>query len=223
MLQKISRDVSRMKSLRRIGFFICIVCVLALTDAAPTSKAEEKLVIRGRVLFPENSRVQIERGAKVTVELQDVSLLDAPAKVIAKGTEKASRFPIAFAIKYLPSQITKGYTYSINVAIRNKQNELLYINDVHIPIIPLGAQRTKFISVPVIRVKKNKPTANKTQWPELVGQKGEHAVKVIKKETGLTNVVTILEGSPVTLDYSTSRVRVIVNNKGIVTHTPIVG
>lgn len=40
---------------------------------------------------------------------------------------------------------------------------------------------------------------------------------------GFSDVVTILEGSPVTMDYRTDRVRVIVNNKGIVIQTPIVG
>jgi uncharacterized lipoprotein YbaY len=45
-------------------------------------------------------------------------------------------------------------TYSLSVTIRNKNNELLYINDVHTQITPLGVARTKFIDVPVIRVKR---------------------------------------------------------------------
>jgi hypothetical protein len=32
--------------------------------------------------------------------------------------------------------------------------------------------------------KPSTPKPNKRQWPELVGKKGEDAVKIIKKETG---------------------------------------
>jgi len=87
------------------------------------------------------------------VALQDTSLADAPAKVISKGTGKVVRFPIAFAIKYSSSQVKNGLTYSLSVTIRNKKNELLYINDINIPVKPLGNSRTKFIDAPVILVK----------------------------------------------------------------------
>jgi hypothetical protein len=40
---------------------------------------------------------------------------------------------------------------------------------------------------------------------------------------GLTNVVAINENSPVTMDYRTDRVRVFVNDKGIVTRVPTTG
>jgi uncharacterized lipoprotein YbaY len=60
---------------------------------------------------------------------------------------------MAFAIRYSPSQVTNGVSYSLGVSIRNKKNELLYINDVYAAITPLGANRTKFIDVPVKSVK----------------------------------------------------------------------
>ncbi|UJR37802.1 hypothetical protein I4U23_030493 [Adineta vaga] len=211
-----------MNTLRILCFTISAVCMLAFNNATSTSKGEQKLVIRGRVTFPKGSKAPIESGAIVAVELQDTSLADAPAKVIAKGTNKATRFPIAFAIQYSLSQITQGNSYSLSVSIRNKKNELLYVNDVHITIIPTGTKRTKFINVPVILVKKDTTTVKKSEWPELVGRKGEDAVRIIKKETGFTNVVTILEGSAITLDFSWSRVRITVNSKGIVTMTPTI-
>ena len=40
---------------------------------------------------------------------------------------------------------------------------------------------------------------------------------------GFTNVQTIQEGSPMTMDFRTDRVRVVVNAEGIVTVTPTVG
>jgi len=106
------------------------------------------------VTFPSGSKVTIERGSKLTVELQDTSLMDAPAKIIAKGVGTAKRFPMAFVIRYSPSQIKNGKTYSLRVTIKNKKNELLYTNDMHVPIIPSGKNRTKFVTVSVISVKR---------------------------------------------------------------------
>ncbi|CAF0992667.1 unnamed protein product [Rotaria sp. Silwood1] len=193
--------------------------------------------MRGRVTFLPSFQIPTESGARLTVALQDTSLADAPAKVIARSISKAIRFPIAFAIKYLPSQISEGRTYSLSATIRDKNNELLYINDVNIRVTPVGPRRTKFIDVPVI---KTKPVVNKNQWPELVGKNGQAAVNIIKKETGkiiqmyidkfipkitlgFTNVVIVKEGAPVTLDYRTDRVRVFVDDKGIVRSVPTIG
>jgi len=61
---------------------------------------------------------------------------------------------MAFAIRYPPSQVKNGLSYSLSVTINSKNNELLYINDLNIPVIPLGANRTKFIDAPVIRIKR---------------------------------------------------------------------
>ncbi|CAF5208910.1 unnamed protein product, partial [Rotaria magnacalcarata] len=66
-------------------------------------------------------------------------------------------------------------------------------------------------------------TSNKKEWPELVGKKGEEAVKIIKKETGFDNVVIVKQESPITLDYRTDRVRVFVDANGIVVTTPTIG
>ena len=123
------------------------------SDAQFVSKKEQKITMRGRVTFPGGSKIPIEPDAKLTVELQDTSLADAPAKIIARGTGKAVRFPMAFAIRYSPSEVADGIVYSITVTIRNKNDELLYVNDVRVLVTPLGAERTKFIDVPVILTK----------------------------------------------------------------------
>ena len=92
-----------------------------------------------------------DNGARLIVELQDTSLADAPAKVIARTVGKVVRFPRPFAVKYLSSQISEGYSYSVSVTIRNK-SKLLFTNDVHIGVVPVGTNRTRFVTVPVVRV-----------------------------------------------------------------------
>jgi hypothetical protein len=45
---------------------------------------------------------------------------------------------------------------------------------------------------------------------------------ILSMKIGFKNVMTIKEGSPVTMDFRTDRVRVFVNNRGIVTQVPTI-
>ena len=114
---------------------------------------QRALTLRGRVTFSGDPNA-LERGSKLTVELQDTSLADAPARVISRFNGRAVRFPIAFALKYFSSNANNAFRYSLSARIVNAKNELLYINDMHIPVTLVGADRTKFIDVPVISVKR---------------------------------------------------------------------
>ncbi|CAF3497216.1 unnamed protein product [Rotaria sp. Silwood1] len=201
-------------------FVIGAIYFIVSNEVASLETRVQKLTLRGRVIFPSGSRIPIESDGKLIVELQDTSMADAPARVIAQSIGKAIRFPMAFAIKYSPKQIIPGGFYSLHVTIRNKNDELLYINDVYTRVTPIGLDRTTLIDVPVILVKTTKSVVKKTQWPELIGTNGEDAVKIIKQETGFSSVMTIEEGSPITLDYRTDRVRVFVDKKGIVKSAP---
>ncbi|CAM4889602.1 unnamed protein product [Rotaria socialis] len=208
-----------MKTLSIFALVICSVYVVVPT----IGKKEKSLVMHGRVTFVPNFKIPTALGARLTVTLQDTSLADAPAKAIVRTSRKAHRFPIRFTIQYSPSQVSSRSSYSLSVTIKNKKNELLYINNVHTKVIPLGEKRTKFIDVPVINVTRTSSTLNKKEWPELVGKKGEEAVKIIKKETGFDNVLIVEQGSPITLDYRTDRVRVFVDANGIVVTVPKIG
>ncbi|XWS57954.1 hypothetical protein CRYUN_Cryun09bG0217300 [Craigia yunnanensis] len=63
----------------------------------------------------------------------------------------------------------------------------------------------------------------KQSWPELVGEKGEVAVARIEKENPNVKAFMLPEGSLFDLMYDPSRVRVVVNKKGVVTEIPQVG
>ncbi|KAI7726531.1 hypothetical protein M8C21_016221 [Ambrosia artemisiifolia] len=62
----------------------------------------------------------------------------------------------------------------------------------------------------------------KSSWPELVGEKGEVAAAIIEKENPLVNAIVILDGTAVTMDFRTDRVRVVVNTEGVVIQTPVI-
>ncbi|KAF5193036.1 Proteinase inhibitor i13 [Thalictrum thalictroides] len=60
-------------------------------------------------------------------------------------------------------------------------------------------------------------------WPELLGVRGEVAVKVINKENPKLSVVIIEEGMMVTMEIDCERVRVWVDKNGIVNVVPRIG
>ena len=141
-----------------LNFIIGLTIFLAISNAELMSGSSQensvwKLTLRGRAVFPNGPSTPVESNGVLEVILQDVSLADASAVVISKYVGQAIRFPMAFAIKYLPEQIDPSHEYSLQVIIRNQQNELLYINDMHIHVIPTGTDRSTFIDAPVILVK----------------------------------------------------------------------
>lgn len=66
--------------------------------------------------------------------------------------------------------------------------------------------------------------AGKKEWPELVGKDGQEAAKIIKEENPcLKEVIVLPDGSQVTQDYRTDRVRIFVDCNDKVVRTPVIG
>ncbi|KAL5712223.1 hypothetical protein ACHQM5_014414 [Ranunculus cassubicifolius] len=63
----------------------------------------------------------------------------------------------------------------------------------------------------------------KGSWPELVGADGQTATKIIKNENPRLRVVVVKKGSFVTMDFRCDRVRVWVDQNGMVVQPPILG
>ncbi|CAG5130177.1 unnamed protein product [Candidula unifasciata] len=60
-------------------------------------------------------------------------------------------------------------------------------------------------------------------WPALVGKTFDEAVRLIKQENPDLNVEKVAEGSMTTMDYRIDRVRVFVNEEGVVVSPPTTG
>ncbi|PON83328.1 Proteinase inhibitor [Trema orientale] len=66
--------------------------------------------------------------------------------------------------------------------------------------------------------------SNKSSWPELVGIQSEVAEKTIQKENpSVKAVIVVPEGSFVTLELRRDRVRLWVDQQGLVTRVPNIG
>lgn len=93
-------------------------------------------------------------------------------------------------------------------------------------------------SVYGLRVLEPAVTFENRRWPELMGKNGDEAVRIIKQQTGsfielvngilpsirvgFTDVMVVRQGSPITMDLRTNRVRVLVNDRGLVSMIPFI-
>jgi uncharacterized lipoprotein YbaY len=124
-----------------------------ITNGAPTSGVEiivepvassgatSQGVITGTVTY--RNRSALPPTAVIEVTLQDISLADAPAKVIGSQKIEAGgkQPPFPYELKYDPAQIDPKNTYSVSARITDG-NELLFISDTVYPVLTRGAPMT---------------------------------------------------------------------------------
>ncbi|QXI19701.1 YbaY family lipoprotein [Pseudomonas hamedanensis] len=93
----------------------------ACQSTAPAGKAS----LDGEVFYLQ--RIALPPSATLSVSLQDVSLADAPAVVLAeqKGPIKG-QVPLPFHLSYDPAQVQPGHRYSVSARIE-VNGELMFI------------------------------------------------------------------------------------------------
>lgn len=121
------------------GLTLLVVALLGLTllgcqsPAKPTKDVKID-AITGTITYRE--RIALPANALVIVTLQDISLADAPATVIAKhrfetgGTQVPFKFDLAFD----PRKIKPHHTYSVSARIE-VEGQLRFISDTVYPVI----------------------------------------------------------------------------------------
>ncbi|MGY4523802.1 YbaY family lipoprotein [Pseudomonas sp. TE21394] len=107
-------------------FMLCCASLLAACSShTPPSQAS----LDGEVFYLQRSA--LPATATLSVELQDVSLMDAPAVVLARqaGPVKGN-VPLPFHLAYDPSQVKPGHRYAVSARIE-LDGRLLFINTEH--------------------------------------------------------------------------------------------
>jgi putative lipoprotein len=91
--------------------------------------------VSGTVTYRE--RMALPPGTLVNVQLQDVSLADAPATVIGEQdiVIEDEQVPIPFEIAYDPDDIEDNHTYVVRAEIRDADGSLLFTTDTSYPVI----------------------------------------------------------------------------------------
>lgn len=90
--------------------------------------------ITGTVAYRE--RIALPDQAVVTISLQDVSLADAPAKVITSQRieTQGKQVPFNFELAYDASNILPQHSYSVSARIE-VEGQLMFISDMHYGVI----------------------------------------------------------------------------------------
>jgi putative lipoprotein len=93
--------------------------------------------VSGTVTYRE--RIALTPGARLVVELRDVSLQDTAAPLIARQTiENPGQVPISFRVAYSRDDINSRNTYAIQVKIIESDGRLAFINDTAYDVITRG-------------------------------------------------------------------------------------
>ena len=93
--------------------------------------------VSGSVTYRE--RIALTPGARLVVELRDVSLQDAAAPLIARQTiENPGQVPIAFRVEYSRADISSRNTYAIQARIIESDGRLAFTNDTAYDVITRG-------------------------------------------------------------------------------------
>ncbi|MFT4251291.1 MAG: YbaY family lipoprotein [Caulobacter sp.] len=112
------------------------LALLALAGCASTTAPPGAAAVTGTVVWRE--RIMLPPTTKVIVRLQDVSLADAPAKVMAEDVIEGVRAPpAAFKLAYDPAQIVPNHRYSVSARVE-VDGRLRFVSDTHVAVINDG-------------------------------------------------------------------------------------
>ncbi|PVM91466.1 YbaY family lipoprotein [Caulobacter endophyticus] len=119
---------------------LALLALAALPGCASTPQtaglAAGPAAVTGTVAWRE--RIMLPPDTKTIVRLQDVSLADAPAKVLAEDVIDGTRAPpVAFTLAYDPAQIVPNHRYSVSARVE-VDGQLRFINDTHVAVINDG-------------------------------------------------------------------------------------
>ena len=129
---------------------LCLVAACIAAAAAVFSGGGGMASVTGNVVYRE--RMALTDDAVVTVQLQDVSLADAPAKVLGEQVIKGpGQVPIPYEVQYDEGEIDERHTYAIYARIDDGQGNLMFTTTQSYPVITHG-NPTEDVEVLVERV-----------------------------------------------------------------------
>ncbi|MBB5701366.1 putative lipoprotein [Ochrobactrum daejeonense] len=122
---------------------------LFLTTSMPTTSMAAEKTISGMVMYRE--RIALPPEASLTVQLSDVSLADAPSRVVGETRiESVQGSPIPFAINFDTGQIEPDHTYALQARI-SAGDTLWFVNDERLTIDPQNPGAPAEIRVVMVR------------------------------------------------------------------------
>lgn len=94
-------------------------------------------VLNGTVTYRE--RIALAPGSVIRVRVEDVSLADAPAAVVAEASFVPIRqVPVPFSLAYDPVRIDVSRRYAVRAEIRDAAGTLLWTTTTQTPVFTQG-------------------------------------------------------------------------------------
>jgi putative lipoprotein len=115
----------------------CSTVVCVIVAIAALTGGGENAAVTGAVTYRE--RIALPADAVLNVQLQDVSLADAPADVIGEEINRnPGQVPVSYAVVYDPKEIKENHTYSVRARIEDGSGKLLFTTTQHYGVITRG-------------------------------------------------------------------------------------
>ncbi len=152
---------------------LTLLLVLVGLFLVACSSGGGEATVSGNVVSKES--VTLPAGATIQVQIQDVSLADAAAKIIGEQTIDGGgkSLPLPYEVTYDAAAIEDRNSYSMSVRIEDKDGNLIYISDTNTPVITNGSP-TQNVDVNVVSTAPQAPASSSIhniewQWRELSG------------------------------------------------------
>jgi putative lipoprotein len=124
------------------------------------TEAPVESVVSGTIELPLGAT--LPEDAVVTVAIEDVTIADAPAEVIAVAQPAIvdpAAVEIPYEIPYDPAAIDETKTYAVRATIEDAAGELLFTSDTVTPVITHDAPTTD-VDVAVVAAPADAPAAS---------------------------------------------------------------
>ncbi|MNU65844.1 hypothetical protein D3C71_551460 [compost metagenome] len=122
--------------------FLPLIAPLALVVAACSSMPDaESTSTQVDVTAAYRERIMLTPGHVLTVKVEDVSLMDAPARVMAQTSQPLDGRgpPYAVTLSVPNSQIDARHTYAVRAEIRDPAGALRFTTDTRHSVLTNGA------------------------------------------------------------------------------------
>lgn len=121
----------------------------ALAVEIPAEPAAAANNLTGTVTYLE--RIALDPAAVVTIQLEDVTVAEAPSTIVAEQRINAEgrQVPIPFDMPYDPATVDPNRLYSLSARIEDGGGKLLFISDTRVPVLT-GGSPTQAIEVRVV-------------------------------------------------------------------------
>ncbi|MFK0299312.1 YbaY family lipoprotein [Brevundimonas sp. NPDC090276] len=134
--------------------FLPLIAPLALVVAACSSMpGEESASTQVDVTAAYRERIMLTPGHVLTVKVEDVSLMDAPARVMAESTQQLDGRapPYAVTLSVPNARIDPRHTYAVRAEIRDPAGALRFTTDTRHSVLTKGAPNTANIMMVGVR------------------------------------------------------------------------